>query len=173
MLPLQVRLVVSLRADVCMQRWHACRNGMLPRDGMRAAAACGLLQVVETGAALVWSFFTIPAKNLDNLMPIINVRLPLQVIALHQQTVRAKTDACKTVAACKVCHHAAGLAGGVRLDGGGEASTNPAAQRGRAPGAEACRGAHVLLRDGYVLPLLVVAVLRLPRGAHACRVWTA
>ena len=43
---------------------------------MQLCKACEL-QVVETGAALVWSFFTIPAKNLDNVMPIINVRLPV------------------------------------------------------------------------------------------------
>jgi hypothetical protein len=38
------------------------RYGMLP------------LEIVETGAALTWSFYTIPAINLHNSAPIVNVR---------------------------------------------------------------------------------------------------
>ena len=41
-----------------------CRWGMLP------------VQLVETAAALTWSYLAMPSSNLDTMVPVVNVRGP-------------------------------------------------------------------------------------------------
>ena len=53
-----------------------CRWGMLP------------VQLVETAAALTWSYLAMPSSNLDTMVPVVNVRGP------HLLPVRRLCHAC-------------------------------------------------------------------------------